>query len=100
MTRLMISVLDERRDPDFEAYARGYPTRALPGPSKEKEYVMTSVCVASLTANKDHSLEPYRDADGKGSDVLGPRNSEKERQNRDLFRPPVTDHGKMPNMKW
>ena len=51
-------------------------------------------------ANGHHSLEPYRDADGKGSDVLGPRNPEKERQNRDLFRPPVTDHGKMPNMKW
>ena len=48
MTRLMISVLDERRDPDFEAYARGYPTRALPGPSKEKEYVMTSVYAATL----------------------------------------------------
>lgn len=51
-------------------------------------------------ANGHHSLEPYRDSDGKGSDVLGPRNLEKEHQNRDLFRPPVTDHGKMANMKW
>ena len=49
MTRLMISVLDERRDPNFEAYARGYPTRLLPGSSKEKEeYVMTSAHVATL----------------------------------------------------
>ncbi len=48
MTRLMISVLDERRDPDFEAYARGYPSRPLLGSSKEKEYVMTSLYAVML----------------------------------------------------
>ena len=48
--------------------------------------------------NRDGRLEPRRG--DKGSDVLGPQNPEKQRQNRDLFRPPATDHGKMPNMKW
>jgi hypothetical protein len=43
-------------------------------------------------------LEPRRG--NVGSDVLGPQNPEKQRQNADLFCPPETDHGKMPNMKW
>lgn len=41
---------------------------------------------------------PYRN--GKGSTVLGPRNIERERQNPDMLRPPSTDHGTLPNMKW
>ncbi|KAI9876849.1 MAG: hypothetical protein M1823_007203, partial [Watsoniomyces obsoletus] len=76
MTRLLISVLDERRDPHFDSYARGLPM---------------------LGATKEKDLEPIRGKEG--SNVIGPRNPEKERQNRDLFCPPVTDHGKMPNMK-
>ena len=41
---------------------------------------------------------PYRN--GNGSDVLGPRNYARERQAPDMVRPPATDSGTMPNMKW
>ena len=44
MTKLLISVLDERRDPNFDAYAKGYP---LLQSSKEKEYVIDLGNVAS-----------------------------------------------------
>ena len=37
---------------------------------------------------------------GDGADMLGPRNRGRERQNPDLVRPPSTDHGNMPNMRW
>jgi oxalate decarboxylase family bicupin protein len=32
--------------------------------------------------------------------MLGPRNKDRERQNPDLVRPPSTDKGNMPNMRW
>jgi oxalate decarboxylase family bicupin protein len=35
-----------------------------------------------------------------GTDVLGPRNRARERENPDLVRPPSTDHGAIPNMRW
>lgn len=35
-----------------------------------------------------------------GNDILGPQNPERQKQGRDTIRPPVTDAGKMPNMKW
>jgi hypothetical protein len=47
MTRLLISVLDERRDPYFDSYGRGLPQLES---SKGKEYVIeamtkrTSLC--------------------------------------------------------
>jgi hypothetical protein len=31
---------------------------------------------------------------------MGPRNKDRERQNPDMVRPPSTDHGNMPNMRW
>ncbi|KAK4125363.1 Bicupin, oxalate decarboxylase/oxidase [Parathielavia appendiculata] len=41
---------------------------------------------------------PYRNGDG--TSVLGPWNRERARQNPDLVRPPSTDHGNMPNLRW
>ncbi|KAG7291984.1 hypothetical protein NEMBOFW57_002013 [Staphylotrichum longicolle] len=41
---------------------------------------------------------PYRNGDG--ASVLGPWNRERARQNPDLVRPPSTDHGNMPNLRW
>lgn len=43
--------------------------------------------------------QPIR-SDGKGSDILGPRNDDRAKQAIDTICPPVTDSGKMPNMKW
>ncbi|KAK3941971.1 RmlC-like cupin domain-containing protein [Diplogelasinospora grovesii] len=41
---------------------------------------------------------PYRN--GHGASVLGPWNRERARQNPDMVRPPTTDHGNMPNLRW
>ncbi|PYH48066.1 Bicupin, oxalate decarboxylase/oxidase [Aspergillus saccharolyticus JOP 1030-1] len=37
---------------------------------------------------------------GDGASMMGPRNKDRERQNPDLVRPPSTDHGSLPNMRW
>ncbi|CAG8106599.1 unnamed protein product [Penicillium olsonii] len=44
--------------------------------------------------------EPLPFRNGDGTTVMGPRNRDRERQNPDLVRPPSTDHGSMPNMRW
>ncbi|RYP77268.1 hypothetical protein DL769_003463 [Monosporascus sp. CRB-8-3] len=41
---------------------------------------------------------PYRN--GLGTSVLGPWNRDRSRQNPDLVRPPSTDHGSLPNLRW
>ena len=43
-------------------------------------------------------VEPFRN--GEGANVLGPRNRPREAQARDLVRPPATDHGNIPNLRW
>ncbi|KAI1763876.1 RmlC-like cupin domain-containing protein [Hypoxylon sp. FL1150] len=45
-------------------------------------------------------LQPLPRRNGEGSDILGPRNPERERQAPDMVRPPSTDHGTLANMKW
>ena len=42
--------------------------------------------------------EPQRD--GKGATDPGPRNLERDRENPDLLRPPATDHGTLPNLRF
>jgi oxalate decarboxylase len=44
------------------------------------------------------AVEPV--TDGEGADIIGPRNSNRERQNPFAVRPPASDHGTMPNLKW
>lgn len=46
----------------------------------------------------DRQPLPFRNGDG--TTVMGPRNRDRERQNPDMVRPPSTDHGSMPNMRW
>lgn len=46
----------------------------------------------------DPPPEPRR---GKlGSDIIGPRNPDRERQSADLVCPPASDHGTLPSYKW
>ncbi|KAH8689099.1 RmlC-like cupin domain-containing protein [Talaromyces proteolyticus] len=45
-------------------------------------------------------LQPLPFRNGDGTTVMGPRNKDRERQNPDLVRPPSTDHGSLPNMRW
>ncbi|KAJ5566622.1 hypothetical protein N7535_008260 [Penicillium sp. DV-2018c] len=44
--------------------------------------------------------EPLPFRNGDGTTVMGPRNRDRERQNPDIVRPPSTDHGSLPNMRW
>jgi len=36
----------------------------------------------------------------KGATIVGPRNPEREHQNPDILRPPATDHGTVPNLRF
>ncbi|KAK3298738.1 RmlC-like cupin domain-containing protein [Chaetomium fimeti] len=45
-------------------------------------------------------LDPLPWRNGDGASVLGPWNRERSRQNSDIVRPPSTDHGDMPNLRW
>ena len=42
--------------------------------------------------------EPIRE--GEGADIAGPPNVDREQQNPFTVRPPSSDHGNMPNLKW
>ena len=43
---------------------------------------------------------PQPAKDGKGSNDPGPRNLERDRQNPYLLRPPSTNHGAIPNLRF
>jgi oxalate decarboxylase len=49
-------------------------------------------------AMPEYTPAPKRD--GKGADIIGPRNPGRERQDPFTIRSPETDHGSMPNLKW
>src|SRR5581483_10238875 len=46
----------------------------------------------------DPPPEPVRG--NEGAPILGPRNPARELQSLDRVRPPVTDHGMLPNLRW
>lgn len=46
------------------------------------------------------NIQPQPITNGKGASIIGPRNLDRERQNPDAIRAPITDHGTMANMKW
>lgn len=45
-------------------------------------------------------LDPLPWRNGHGASILGPYNRHRSRQSPDLIRPPSTDHGQIPNMRW
>ncbi|KAI9635320.1 putative oxalate decarboxylase/oxidase [Dioszegia hungarica] len=45
-------------------------------------------------------LSPQPKRGNEGGDILGPQNPDRARQEPDIICPPITDSGKMPNMKW
>jgi len=46
------------------------------------------------------NIQPLPIRNGEGANILGPRNLDREKQSPDMIRPPSTDKGTMPNMKW
>ncbi|OJJ45178.1 hypothetical protein ASPZODRAFT_2111113 [Penicilliopsis zonata CBS 506.65] len=47
-----------------------------------------------------NDLNPLPWRNGEGNDILGPQNPSRQRENPDLIRPPSTDQGSLPNMRW
>jgi hypothetical protein len=50
--------------------------------------------------SEGEDLDPLPYRNGLGTSVLGPWNSARSRQNPDMVRPPSTDRGNLPNMRW
>ncbi|MGY3610180.1 MULTISPECIES: oxalate decarboxylase family bicupin [unclassified Bradyrhizobium] len=57
-----------------------------------------AACGATAAAAAKNSNEPLIGA--KGAPIIGPRNVEREQQNPDILRPPSTDHGSIPNLRF
>jgi oxalate decarboxylase len=53
---------------------------------------------AGPSETADKSPEPIRD--NEGATIIGPRNPDRERQSVDRLRPPVTDQGTLPMLRW
>ncbi|MBK3664180.1 oxalate decarboxylase family bicupin [Bradyrhizobium diazoefficiens] len=57
---------------------------------------------AALGATAAASAQPRNEPviGDKGATIVGPRNPERESQNPDILRPPSTDHGSVPNLRF
>jgi len=53
---------------------------------------------AAAAASAQEGNEPV--IGNRGAAIIGPRNAEREQQNPDILRPPETDHGSMPNLRF
>jgi oxalate decarboxylase len=53
---------------------------------------------AASAARADTDSEPV--IGNKGAPIIGPRNIPREQQDPDLLRPPATDHGSLPNLRF
>lgn len=82
---LLESVLDERRA------------------ATQSQSVIKNGVYVDLVKNRHRHRSHYRPVPKRGTwgnDILGPQNPDRARQEPDIVLPPVTDAGKMPNMKW
>lgn len=76
-------------------------TRHPPHPSSPQPYTKAHRDPTDAAIDADAlKLYPLPIRNGQGADILGPRNIPRERQEPDIVRPPTTDSGTMPNMKW
>jgi hypothetical protein len=84
--------------------AAGYPFKNDPYDRKHDTYgdgvqplpVVSLYNPLHLLVFNTNSLQ----RNGHGTSVLGPVNKDRDRQNPDLVRPPSTDHGILPNLRW
>jgi oxalate decarboxylase len=59
------------------------------------------IAAAALMAGPAGAQDASGPVEGeKGAPILGPRNPERENQNPDVLRPPPTDHGTLPNLRY
>jgi oxalate decarboxylase len=67
-------------------------------PSRRALLAGAATLSATAALAQDQTQQPV---EGKrGASILGPRNPEREAQNPNLLRPPTTDHGTIPNLRF
>jgi oxalate decarboxylase len=71
-------------------FPRYFPSR--------RSLLAAAAVMGATAASASEGNEPV--IGSKGAPILGPRNSEREQQDPDILRPPSTDHGNMPNLKF
>ena len=59
---------------------------------------LAATAAAARAQGNPQGPEPMRD--GRGANILGPRNMAREREEPNTLAPPASDNGDMPNMKW
>ena len=59
---------------------------------------LVAATAAAHAQGNQQGPEPMRD--GRGADILGPRNIPRDKEEPNTLAPPMSDNGDMPNMKW
>src|ERR1700743_3845416 len=60
--------------------------------------ITAAAALGASAASAQQGNEPV--IGGKGANILGPRDPEREQQDPDILRPPTTDHGTVPNLRF
>lgn len=74
---------------------RGYVMDIL---NRRDLIAVAAACGATTAVAAQERSEPI--VGNKGAAIIGPRNADRERQNPDILRPPSTDHGSIPNLRF
>jgi oxalate decarboxylase len=67
-------------------------------PNRRTLLAVAAALGASAAASAQEGNDPV--IGNKGATIIGPRNPERERQNPNILRPPPTDHGSLPNLRF
>jgi oxalate decarboxylase len=67
-------------------------------PNRRSLLAAAAALGATAAASAQHGDEPV--IGNKGAPIIGPRNPERELQNPNILRPPPTDHGSLPNLRF
>jgi oxalate decarboxylase len=63
-----------------------------------RTFLAAAAALSATAATAGDEGEPM--IGDKGASIIGPRNPEREQQNPDILRPPSTDHGSIPNLRF
>ena len=67
-------------------------------PERRTLLAIAAALGASAAVGATEDNEPV--VGNKGAPIIGPRNPERERQNPNILRPPPTDRGSLPNLRF
>ena len=67
-------------------------------PNRRNLLAAAAALGATAAASAQGGNEPI--IGSKGAPIIGPRNPEREQQSPDILRPPMTDHGSLPNLRF